>query len=107
MQRVNNISGTLPSLAGMPVMQVMRLAHNLITGTLPSDMFTSSRLQLFSIEYNNLTGPLPDYPPLSSWLQSSAPPLTATAVTAEHDTSLPPPTCCARLAQSQTQSAVA
>ena len=73
MQRVNNITGPLPSMAGIPQMQVMRLGHNQITGSLPPDMFTSARIQLFSIEYNNVTGSLPDYPPLSSWLQSSAP----------------------------------
>ena len=79
MQRINNLTGSLPSMAAMTQLQVLRLGHNLLSGSMPADMFTSPRLQLFSIEYNSISGPLPDFPPAASWLQSSAPLLQATA----------------------------
>lgn len=57
------LSGTLPSLNGLPQIREVYLGHNAFTGTIPADFLKGvsdkSKLLVLDLSYNNLSGPIP------------------------------------------------
>lgn len=58
-----------PSLKNLTYLAHLDLSHNRLSGSLPSDFFTSlTRLKVLNLSYNRLTGHLPPPPPPPSGL---------------------------------------
>ncbi len=63
---VNNLSGSLPSFDGLPVLEVINLSFNTSTGTIPSLAHLPS-LKSFDAQSNALSGPIPSLTGSSIW----------------------------------------
>ena len=61
----NGLSGTLPSLAGLPQLQYCILSNNRLTGSIPA-VSSLTGLRILELYANDLTGPIPSLAGLSS-----------------------------------------
>eukprot|EP01040_Poterioochromonas_malhamensis_P004341 gene4341-4654_t len=58
----NLLYGSLPSFQNMPFLQVVNLRNNSFSGSISSEMFiNTSTVQTLELEYNRLSGTLPDW----------------------------------------------
>lgn len=55
----NSLTGQLPSLSHLPNLVSFMVGHNRLNGSLPADWANSLNLQVFSVEFNYLSGTLP------------------------------------------------
>lgn len=54
----NNLTGSLPSLAGLTNLELFSVEYNAVTGSIPA-LTGLTNLQVFSVQRNRLTGPIP------------------------------------------------
>ena len=60
LQLTNNLlTGSLPTFSGSTKLYQFLVAHNQFSGTLPAELGSLTRMQLLTIEVNNLTGTMP------------------------------------------------
>lgn len=57
----NSLSGPLPSDFGAPLLQSLTLYGNLISGTIPSSLFSLEHLEILDLSGNKLSGEVPTY----------------------------------------------
>lgn len=57
----NSLSGPLPSDFGAPLLQSLTLYDNLISGTIPSSLFSLEHLEILDLSGNILGGEIPTY----------------------------------------------
>ncbi|XP_004503646.1 probable inactive receptor kinase At4g23740 [Cicer arietinum] len=57
--------GTIPpfTISNLPALQILSLRSNFITGFFPSDFSNLKNLSFLYLQFNNLSGPLPDFSP--------------------------------------------
>ncbi|KAK2997857.1 hypothetical protein RJ639_025663 [Escallonia herrerae] len=57
----NSLYGTLPNLTNLAYLQVVRLAHNSFSGSIPSEYAELPKLTKFELQGNNIDGPIPPF----------------------------------------------
>lgn len=68
----NRLTGTLPDYAygSAPMLSIISVANNNLTGTIPLSFTMLSWLSILDLSYNQLSGPIPHMLPFQSLLTS-------------------------------------